>query len=291
MKSLIRKAVIPVAGLGTRFLPATKAQPKEMLTLVDKPVIQYIVEEAVASGITTIIIVTSQTKRAVEDHFDRNFELEYRLAQEKKHALLKEVRTITKLATFVYIRQKSPRGWGDALLAARPLLGDEPFAYFSGDDVIKSRTPAMAQLMDVYEKYHDGVIGVTRVPKHETKKYGVIDPIALGSRTYQIRDIIEKPDPRRTPSTLAVTGRYIFTPDIFPALLKTPLDRKGELVGTDAIRRLLKKKPFYAHEYEGTYYDCGNKLEYLKAQIDFALDRKEFAAPLKKALRQRLNSN
>ncbi len=288
MANTIRKAVIPVAGLGTRFLPATKAQPKEMLTLVDKPVIQYIVEEAVASGITTIIIVTSQTKRAVEDHFDRNFELEYRLMKDKKSALLKEVQAITKLATFVYVRQKSPRGWGDALLAVRPLVENEPFAYFSGDDVIKSKIPVMAQLMKVYEKYHDGVIGVTRVPKSETDKYGIVDPVAIERHTYQIRDIIEKPDPQRTPSTLAVTGRYIFTPDIFPTLLKTPLDTKGELVGTDAIRKLLKKKPFYAYEYEGTYYDCGNKLEYLKAQIDFALDRKEFAGPLRKALLQRL---
>jgi len=272
----IRKAVIAVAGLGTRFLPATKAQPKEMLPLIDKPLIQYIAEEAVASGITDIILVTSQSKRAIEDHFDRNFELEYRLTKGKKHDLLKQVQAISKLANFIYIRQKSPRGWGDAILAARSLLNGEPFAYFSGDDIIDSRVPAMKQMIAVFEKYHDGVIGVTRVPKEKVHSYGVIKPQQVAPRTFEIKDIIEKPTPENAPSFLAVTGRYIFTPDIFPALTKTPLDKKGELVGTNAIRRLLKTRPFYAYEYDGTYYDCGNKLEFLEASVALGIKHKEF---------------
>jgi len=284
--SEITRAIIPVAGLGTRFLPATKAQPKEMLTVVDKPVIQYIVEEAAASGIKDIIFITSHNKRAIEDHFDRNFELEYRLTKANKKALLKEVKAITKLANFIYIRQKSPRGWGDAILAARHLLGDNPFAYFSGDDIIHSKKPAMAQLIKVYKKYGDGVIGVHRFPKKDIMSYGVIEPIRLEDRVYQIKDIVEKPKPAKAPSLLGVTGRYIFTPDIFTALKKTPLDSKGELVGTDAIKLLLKTKPFYACEYEGEFYDCGNKLEYLKAQVRLGLTHPDLKRELKTFLKK-----
>ncbi|MDO8581364.1 MAG: UTP--glucose-1-phosphate uridylyltransferase GalU [bacterium] len=281
----ITKAIIPVAGLGTRFLPATKAQPKEMLTLVDKPVIQYIVEEAVAAGIENIIIITSQTKRAIEDHFDRNFELEYRLASTGKKKELEEVKKITKLANFIYIRQKSPRGWGDAILAAQPVLGNEPFAYLSGDDIIDGRIPAIKQLITVFNKYHDGVIGVTRVPKTDVQHYGIINAVPLGDRVYEIKNIVEKPDPKKTPSQLAVTGRYIFTPEIFDALRQVPLDSKGELVGTAGIKHLLKTRPFYAVEYEGTYYDCGSKLHFLEATVALALKHKEVASAFKQYLK------
>lgn len=284
--SKITLAIIPVAGLGTRFLPATKAQPKEMLTVVDKPVIQYIVEEAAASGIKDIIFITSHNKRAIEDHFDRNFELEYRLKKSRKTQDLKAVKDISKLANFIYIRQKSPRGWGDAILAAEHVIGNQPFAYFSGDDIIHGHRPAMKQLMNVYEKYGDGVIGVHKFPKQEISNYGVIDPIKLEERVYQIKSIVEKPKPDKAPSLLGVSGRYIFTPEIFSALKKTPLDKKGELVGTDAIKLLLAKKPFYACEFEGEYYDCGNKLEYLKAQVKLGLTHPELSGELKKFIRK-----
>jgi UTP--glucose-1-phosphate uridylyltransferase len=282
----ITKAIIPVAGLGTRFLPATKAQPKEMLTLVDKPVIQYIVEEAVAAGIKDIIIVTSQNKRAIEDHFDRNFELEYRLEQNGKTTALRQVKDITKLANFIYIRQKSPRGWGDAMLHAESILEGEPFAYLAGDDVVASRTPAIGQLMRVYKKYGDGVLGVTRVAKRDTGRYGIVDGVKVAPQTYEVKRLVEKPDPKTAPSTLAVAGRYIFTPDIFPALRKTPLNKRHELVGTNAIKLLMKNKPFYAYEYDGVYHDCGSKIEFLKATVAFGLQHKElgrtFRAYLKK---------
>ena len=281
----ITKAIIPVAGLGTRFLPATKAQPKEMLTLVDKPVIQYIVEEAVAAGINDIIIITSQTKRAIEDHFDRNFELEYRLGATGKKKELEQVKKITKLANFIYIRQKSPRVWGDAILAAESVLGNEPFAYFAGDDIIDSRIPAIKQLINVFDKYHDGVIGVARVPKTAVRHYGIIDAVPLGGRVHEIKSIIEKPDPQKAPSDLAVTGRYIFTPEIFDALRKVPLDNKGELQGTAGIKYLLKTKPFYAVEYDGVYYDCGSKLHFLEATVALALKHKEIAPEFKKYLK------
>lgn len=281
----ITKAVIAVAGLGTRFLPATKAQPKEMLTVVDKPIIQYVVEEAVRAGIKDIILVTSQTKRAIEDHFDRNFELEYRLGQTGKKKLLEEVKSISKLANFIYTRQKSPRGWGDAILQAESPVGNEPFAYFSGDDIIDSKEPAIAQLMKIYEKYHDGVIGVKEVAKSQTARYGIIDAVRLSGKAYEVKGIVEKPEPREAPSNLAVTGRYIFTPEIFNALRKVKLDAKGELNGTDGIRILLKTRPFYACKYDGTYYDCGSKIGFLKANVDFSLTHPEIKDDFKSFLK------
>lgn len=271
----IRKAVIPVAGLGTRFLPATKAQPKEMLALVDKPIIQYLVEEAVAAGIEDIIFITSQTKRAIEDHFDRNFELEYRLEQSGKDKMLAEIKKISNLANFIYIRQKSPRGWGDAILQAQNVVGNEPFAVFLGDDIIDSKQPAIGQLMAIHEKYGDGVLGVTEVPKHKTGSYGVVDAVALGGTTYQVKAVVEKPEPAKAPSNLAVTGRYVFTPEIFDILKKMKPDAKGEVVGTEAIKILLKKRPFYACKYDGTYYDCGSKVGFLKATVVYGLKHQE----------------
>lgn len=285
----IKKAVIPVAGLGTRFLPATKAQPKEMLTLVDKPIIQYIVEEAVQSGIEEIIFVTSANKRAIEDHFDRNFELEYRLRQKGKKTELADMLKISDMAKFIYVRQKTPKGLGHAVLTARELIGDEPFAVISGDDIIDSKVPAIKQLMQVYTKYGDIVLGVTKVNKSETSKYGIIDPLKIDESTVEIKKLVEKPQPNKAPSNLAVTGRYILTPAIFDFLAKQKAGAGGEIQLTDAIARYIKERVGYACLYEGQYYDCGNKLEFMKAILHFGLKRSDFKKELKKHLRQLVN--
>lgn len=282
----IRKAVIPVAGLGTRFLPATKAQPKEMLTLVDKPIIQYIVEEAVLSGIEEIIFVTSANKRAIEDHFDRNFELEYRLRQKGKKSDLVDILKISDMAKFIYVRQKTPNGLGHAVLTARELIGDEPFAVILGDDVIDSKIPAIKQLMGVHEKYGDIVLAVTPVSKNETDKYGIIDPIKLDANTLEIKKLVEKPKPDKAPSNLAVTGRYILTPEIFDFLAKQKPGAGKEIQLTDAIARYIKQRAAYACLYDGDYYDCGNKLEFIKAIVNFGLKRPEYKNSLKKYLRK-----
>ena len=281
----IHKVVIPVAGLGTRFLPATKAQPKEMLPLVDKPIIQYIVEEAVAAGIEEIIFVTSSNKRAIEDHFDRNFELEYRLRQKNKQANLKEILHISDMANFVYVRQKTPRGLGHAIFSARSLIENEPFAVMLGDDIIDSRVPAIKQLIKVYEKYQDVVVGVTKVAKKETDKCGIVDPIFIDPKTSQIKKLVEKPAPAKAPSNLAITGRYILTPEIFDFLSEQKTGAGGEIQLTDAIARYIKKRAGYACTYDGDYYDCGNKLEFIKAIVNFGLKRKEFSGQLKRYLK------
>ncbi len=282
---IVRKAIIPVAGLGTRFLPATKAQPKEMLTLVDKPVIQYIVEEAVAAGIEEIIFVTSSNKRAIEDHFDRNFELEYRLRQKNKKDILKNLLHISDMAQFIYVRQKTPKGLGHAIATAKHLIGDEPFAVLLGDDVIDAKIPAIKQLMQVYNKYKDIVVGVTRVPKKETNKYGIVDPILLDDRTVEVKRLIEKPRPDKAPSNLAVTGRYILTPEIFDFLAKQKAGAGGEIQLTDAIASYIKKRAGYACIYKGDWYDCGKKLEFIKAIVNFGLKRSEFRRPLRRYLK------
>jgi UTP--glucose-1-phosphate uridylyltransferase len=271
----IRKAVIPVAGLGTRFLPATKAQPKEMLSLVDKPVIQYIVEEAVAAGIEQIIFVTSQTKRAIEDHFDHNFELEYRLKQKGKEKDLAEVQRVSDLCSFAYIRQKNPLGDGHAILLARELVGDEPCAVFYGDDIIDSRVPCIAQLMRLYERYQDPVIAVQRVPKSEISKYGVIDGRRTGPRTWEVSRLIEKPKPAEAPSDLAVIARYIITPEIFEELSKLKPAQSGEIRLIDAFQAIREKRSVYAYEFEGRRYDCGDKLQFLIASVDYGLKHRE----------------
>lgn len=283
----IRKAVIAVAGFGTRFLPATKAQPKEMLPVIDKPVIQYIVEDAVSAGIETIVFITSANKRAIEDHFDSNFELEYLLKKKKKNDALKQVKKISDLADFVYIRQKSPRGWGDAILQAEKVIGNEPFIYTHGDDLYKGKKSVFKQVMDVYERYGDGVLGVREVPKKEAHKYGVIGGTQIKKGLFEVNKIVEKPSKGKEPSNYAVFSPYLFTPDIFDALKKTSL-WKGELVGTHAIAKLLKKKPFYAKLIEDDYYDCGNKLGFLKATVDFALARPEFKKEFKEFLKTKV---
>ncbi len=278
----VRKAVFPAAGLGTRFLPATKAQPKEMLPLVDKPTIQYVVEEAVASGLSEIIIVTGRNKRAIEDHFDAAFELEYYLNDRGKTEELAQIRTISELASVCYVRQKEPLGLGHAILCSRPLVGEEPFAVFLGDDIIGNATvPCMRQLLGVFERHRGPVIAVERVPHDRIHQYGVIAgrPIADagGARVYEITDLVEKPRAEEAPSDLAIIGRYVLTPDLFDILAETGPDRRGEIQLTDGLRRLRQRRPMYAVEFEGKRYDTGDKLGFLKATVEFALARPDLA--------------
>jgi UTP--glucose-1-phosphate uridylyltransferase len=278
--SSVRKAVFPVAGLGTRFLPATKAQPKEMLPLVDKPIIQYGVEEAVASGIDNIILVTGRGKNAIEDHFDVSVELESFLEARGKQDQLDEVRKISNMINFAYVRQGEPLGLGHAVLVARELVGSEPFAVILGDDVIDADPPAMRQLIDVFERVGGPVLAVERVPMDETSSYGVIDVEVnprLGEGVYQVRDLVEKPPRGEAPSNLAIIGRYVLTPDIFPALAATKSDRTGEIQLTNGLRALLKSRPIYACEVKGVRHDTGNKLGFLKAVVYFALRRPDLA--------------
>jgi UTP--glucose-1-phosphate uridylyltransferase len=276
----VRKAVFPAAGLGTRFLPATKAQPKEMLPLVDKPIIQYGVEEAVASGIDNIILVTGRGKNAIEDHFDVSVELETFLEMRGKREQLAEIRKISNLINFAYVRQGEPLGLGHAVLVTREYVGDEPFAVILGDDVIDAEPPAMKQLMDVFEQVGGPVLAVERVPQEDISNYGVInidERAQLGPGVYQVRDLVEKPRREEAPSNLAIIGRYVLTPDIFPALAKTKSDRTGEIQLTNGLRELLKSRPIYACEVKGVRHDTGNKLGFLKAVVYFALKRPDLA--------------
>ncbi len=268
----IRKLVIPVAGLGTRFLPATKAQPKEMLPVVDKPIIQYVVEDAVKSGITDIIMVTGPSKRAVEDHFSPNYDLMSQLKKQGKEELAEEVKKIADLANFVFIRQKGPYGNGTPVLCAKAVVGDEPFAVMWGDEFFYTpNKPQLAQLMEVYKKYQNPVITGYRVNDEGTKKYGIIEGEQLEANVIKVANVMEKPGPDKTTSRLASLGAFILTPDIFAALEETELGKDGELWLPDAVARLSQKRPVYACEVEGTYYDTGSKLGYLKANVDFAL--------------------
>src|SRR5947208_2014113 len=280
--SSVRKAVFPAAGLGTRFLPATKAQPKEMLPLVDKPIIQYGVEEAVGSGVDNIILVTGRGKNAIEDHFDVSVELETYLEARGKRDQLAEVRKISNLINFAYVRQGEPLGLGHAVLVARELVGDEPFAVLLGDDVIDATPPAIRQLIDVFDRVQGPVLAVERVPRENISSYGVIaiDPNAnLGPGVYQVRDLVEKPPREEAPSDLAIIGRYVLTPDIFPALMATRKDRTGEIQLTNGLRELVKSRPIYACEVNGVRHDTGNKLGYLKATVYFAMKRPDLVGP------------
>ena len=278
---MIRKAVIPAAGLGTRFLPVTKSMPKEMLPIIDKPIIQFAVEEAIISGIEDIIIITGRGKRAIEDFFDTSPELESHLSQNKKYELLKEVKDISSLVDIHYIRQKEPKGLGDAVLKAEKHVGDEPFAVLLGDDIIKGAVPCIKQLMDVYQKYESSsaVIAVEEVK--DVSKYGIIKikgkEIDLDNSVYRIEDIIEKPSLEEAPSNIGTVGRYILTPEIFDCIKETPLGKGNEIQLTDAIRLLIKKekKEVYAYKFRGKRYDAGDKLGYVKAIIDSALGRKD----------------
>lgn len=274
----IRKAVFPAAGLGTRFLPATKASPKEMLPLVDKPLIQYGVEEAVDSGVEEVVIITGRGKRAIEDHFDVSFELEHELREKKKLKLLEEVERISDMVAFSYIRQKKALGLGHAVLCSEPAVDGEPFAVILSDDIIDARVPVTRQMMKVYEKYRDPVIAICEVPRDSVSSYGVIDAIEVEEGVYQIRDLVEKPPVEKAPSNLAIIGRYILTPDIFDALRKTKPGKGGEIQLTDALRALMEQRPIYAYKFKGTRYDAGDKLGFLKATVEFALKDKNLGA-------------
>lgn len=271
----VRKAIIPAAGLGTRFLPATKAQPKEMLPIVDKPTIQYIVEEAVASGIEDIIIVTGRGKRAIEDHFDRSIEMEVTLEQKGNHGLLGLVREISELVDIHYVRQKEPRGLGHAVWCARKFIGDEPFAVLLGDDVIDSKVPCLQQMLDVYERCGSTVLGVQEVRVEDTGKYGIVRPEQVAAGLYRVQDLVEKPRPQEAPSTLAVLGRYIIEPEVFDFLEKQEPGAGGEIQWTDALRALAKERPIFAYVFEGRRYDVGDRLGFLQATVEFALKRED----------------
>ena len=285
MSSVIRKAVFPAAGLGTRFLPATKAQPKEMLPLVDKPIIQYGVEEAVESGVDNIILVTGRGKNAIEDHFDVSVELETFLEARGKTELLAEIRKISNLINFSYVRQGEPLGLGHAVLVTKNLVGDEPFAVILGDDVIDAKPPALRQMIDVFEEVQGPVVAVERVPHKDVSSYGIIDGEEIRPGVYKIRDLVEKPPLDQAPSDLAIIGRYILTPDIFPALEATVKDRTGEIQLTNGLRALLKTRPIYGCVIDGVRHDTGNKLGFLKAVTYFALKRPDLADDYREYLR------
>jgi UTP--glucose-1-phosphate uridylyltransferase len=288
---VIRKAIFPAAGLGTRFLPATKAQPKEMLVLVDKPVIQYGVEEAVQSGVNNIVIVTGRGKNAIEDHFDVATELESFLQQRGKTDQLAEIRKITEQIRVAYVRQGEPLGLGHAVLVTQTLVGDEPFAVILGDDVIDATPPALRQMLDVFERVKGPVLLVERVPREDVSSYGVVavdESVDLGPGVYRIKDLVEKPPVDEAPSNLAIVGRYILTPDIFPALESVAADRTGEIQLTNGLRLLLQKRPIYACEVSGVRHDTGNKLGFLKALVYFALKRPELAVPFRRYLERTL---
>ena len=272
MTQKIRKLVIPVAGLGTRFLPATKAMPKEMLPVVDKPIIQYVVEDAIRAGITDIIMVTGPSKRAVEDHFSPNYELVNWLKKQKKDEMADEVKKIADMANFVFIRQKGPYGNGTPVLCAKNIIGDEPFAVMWGDEFFYApKKSQLQQLIEVYEKYGDPVITTIKVSDEDTNKYGIIDALQVEKGVYKVNKIVEKPGPEKAPSRLGSMGGFIFTPDIFEALEKTKVGKGGELWLSDANEKVLKKRSIYACLVEGTYHDTGSKLGYLRANVEFAL--------------------
>ncbi len=280
----IKKAIIPAAGLGTRFLPATKAQPKEMLPIVDKPTIQYIVEEAVASGIEDIIIVTGRTKKAIEDHFDKSVELEMELEKKQNKELLEIARSVSQIANIYYIRQKEPKGLGHAVLTAKTFIGNEPFAVLLGDDVIDSERPALKQMIEVYDKYQSSILGVQTVERKDVNKYGIVDGIQLENRVYEVKDMIEKPPIDVAPSNVAVLGRYIITPQIFDFLEKQEVGAGGEIQLTDALNKLAKVEKVYAYDFIGRRYDVGNKMGFLQATVEFALKRPELREDFKKYL-------
>ena len=291
MKRKVRKAVFPAAGLGTRFLPATKAQPKEMLPLVDKPVIQYAVEEALASGIETIIIVTGRGKSAIEDHFDVSYELEKILEERGRHDLLAIVRQVSDLIHVSYVRQKAALGLGHAILMAREMVGEEPFAVLLGDDIIDSPVPCLRQMLDVYEHSPASVVAIQEVPREKISQYGVIagSPVQYNGRSdqlFRVSDLVEKPSPDAAPSNLAIIGRYILEPEIFACLESTQPGVGGEIQLTDGLRALLRARPVYAWRFDGKRYDAGDKLGFLTATVEFALRSPDFGEAFRQYLRR-----
>jgi UTP--glucose-1-phosphate uridylyltransferase len=287
----VRKAVIPAAGLGTRFLPATKASPKEMLPLVDKPLIQYTVEEAVASGIEDIIVITGRGKRAIEDHFDRSVELEENLKGTGKSQVLNQIRQISNLANFCYVRQSEALGLGHAVLCAQHLIGDEPFAVILGDEIIDAHVPALAQLIHVYKKRHGAVLGVQEIPKQDVSRYGIITPKRVATGLHRVLDLVEKPSPAEAPSNLAVIGRYILPPEIFPILRKTTPGKNGEIQLTDALKELARRSPMFAYEVQGQRHDAGDKLGFLIATVEFALKNPALGADFSEYLTNRMRAS
>jgi len=278
----IRRAVFPAAGLGTRFLPATKSQPKEMLTIVDKPVIQYLAEEAAASGIEEIILITGRGKAAIENHFDHSFELEHRLEVSSKYDLLREVRRVSNIAKFIYVRQPHPLGDGHAILCAKEVLGDEPFAVMFGDDIVKNNVPALKQLIDVYEKTGSSVLGLEKIPKKKTTSYGMIDVHSSDGRIHKVGGLVEKPHPEDAPSDLGIIGKYVVTPEIIKALEAAESGHSdGEIRLIDGLARLMKEQEVYGYEIEGKRYDTGDKFGLVKAIIDFSLEREGLGEKVK----------
>ena len=275
MKQTVRKAIIPAAGLGTRFLPATKSQPKEMLPIVDKPTLQYIIEEAIESGIEEILIVTGRSKKSIEDHFDRSVELELELEQKGKKEMLKMVQDISNMVNIHYIRQKEPKGLGHAIHCAKSFIGNEPFAVLLGDDIVDADTPCLKQLINAYNEYKTTILGVQEVDREDTNKYGILDVKHIEDRVFKVKDMVEKPNVEDAPSNIAILGRYIITPEIFNILENQEPGKGGEIQLTDALHTLATKEAIYAYNFEGRRYDVGDKLGFLEATVDFALKRDE----------------
>lgn len=276
MSKKIRKAIIPAAGLGTRFLPATKAQPKEMLPIVDKPTIQYIIEEAVASGIEEILIITGRSKKCIEDHFDKSVELELELEKSGKEEMLKMVREISDMVDIHFIRQKEPRGLGHAISCAKTFVSNEPFAVLLGDDIVYNEgKPCLKQLIDCYDEYKTSVLGVQTVEAKDVNKYGIVNGIHIEDRVYKVKGLVEKPPVEEAPSNVAILGRYIITPQIFKILEETKPGKGGEIQLTDALLKLIDEEAMYAYDFEGTRYDVGDKLGFLKATVEYALRRED----------------
>jgi UTP--glucose-1-phosphate uridylyltransferase len=284
---MVKKAVIPAAGLGTRFLPATKAQPKEMLPIIDTPTIQYVVQEAIDSGIDDILITSGKGKRAIEDHFDRNFELETNLENKNNVNVYNEIRRISDMANIHFIRQKELNGLGDAIYHARLHTGNEPFAVLLGDTIVDSVIPVTQQLIDAYEQYRHTIVGVEIVPKEKVDRYGIVGGKKISDSIMELEELVEKPDVKKSPSRLAIAGRYILTPEIFAAIEKTAPGKSNEIQLTDALRLLLRRENIYSYTIEGVRYDIGNKLDYLKTIVDFALKRVDFAEPFSAFLREK----
>ena len=282
---VVRKAVIPAAGFGTRFLPASKSQPKEMLPIVDTPTIQYVVEEAVASGISDILMIIGKGKRAIEEYFDRNFDLEGELKRKGKKAELETIRRISDLANVHFVWQKEQRGLGDAVAYARDHVGNEPFALLLGDTVLRSPRPVIRQLMDIFERFQDPVVALEQVEKHRVERYGVIDERRIQPSVYLVRDFVEKPSPARAPSRLAIAGRYIFTPEIFDHIARTRKGKQGEIQLTDAMRAMVRARAMYGLRFEGVRHDIGNKLDYIKTNVLFGLQRADMRRDLMRFLR------
>ena len=291
MSKTVRKAIIPAAGLGTRFLPATKSQPKEMLPIVDKPTLQYIIEEAIESGIEEILIVTGRSKKSIEDHFDRSVELELELEQKDKTEMLKMVQDISNMVNIHYIRQKEPKGLGHAIYCAKSFIGNEPFAVLLGDDIVDSEKPCLKQLIEAYNEYKTSILGVQEVDKQDTDKYGILDAKYIENRVYKVKDMIEKPKVEEAPSNIAILGRYIITPDIFDILENQEPGKGGEIQLTDALKTLATHEAIYGYSFEGKRYEVGDKLGFLEATVDFVLKRLELRDEFMEFLENRINDS